>query len=106
MAAAKTVDRVVVVARADRVADISALESMSGSQVVAGGEQRSDSVRNGVAATSAQVVLVHDAARPLASPALADAVAAAAAQHGAAAPVLPACDSLKPRRSGLSPRFA
>ena len=68
---------------------------MSGSQVVAGGEQRSDSVRNGVAATSAQVVLVHDAARPLASPALADAVAAAAARHGAAVPVVAVVDSLK-----------
>jgi len=101
MAAAKTVDRVVVVARADRVADISALESMSGSQVVAGGEQRSDSVRNGVAATSAQVVLVHDAARPLASPALADAVAAAAAQHGAAVPVVAVVDSLKHAGSGV-----
>jgi 2-C-methyl-D-erythritol 4-phosphate cytidylyltransferase/2-C-methyl-D-erythritol 2,4-cyclodiphosphate synthase len=52
-------------------------------------------VRNGVAATSAEVVLVHDAARPLASPALADAVALAAAEHGAAIPVLAVVDSLK-----------
>jgi 2-C-methyl-D-erythritol 4-phosphate cytidylyltransferase/2-C-methyl-D-erythritol 2,4-cyclodiphosphate synthase len=41
------------------------------------------------------VVLVHDGARPLASPALADAVAQAARLHGAAVPVVPVVDSLK-----------
>src|SRR5690349_10853516 len=101
MAAATTVDHVVVVTRADRIEAISALESMSGVQVVAGGNERSDSVRNGVAATNGPVVLVHDAARPLASPALADAVAAAAAEHGAAVPVVPVVDSLKRAGSGV-----
>jgi 2-C-methyl-D-erythritol 4-phosphate cytidylyltransferase/2-C-methyl-D-erythritol 2,4-cyclodiphosphate synthase len=52
-------------------------------------------VRNGVQAATAEVVLVHDGARPLATPALADAVANAAAQHGAAVPVVPVVDSLK-----------
>ena len=52
-------------------------------------------MRNGVNATDAEVVLVHDAARPLASSSLADAVAAAAAEHGAAVPVVPVVDSLK-----------
>jgi 2-C-methyl-D-erythritol 4-phosphate cytidylyltransferase/2-C-methyl-D-erythritol 2,4-cyclodiphosphate synthase len=46
------------------------------------------------------VVLVHDAARPLVSPALADAIAAAAAEHGAAVPTLPVVDSLKRERDG------
>ncbi len=41
------------------------------------------------------VVLVHDAARPLASPALVRAVASAAAMHGAAIPVLPVAETLK-----------
>jgi 2-C-methyl-D-erythritol 4-phosphate cytidylyltransferase / 2-C-methyl-D-erythritol 2,4-cyclodiphosphate synthase len=95
MAAAGTVARVIVVARPDRVADLAAQPWLSGATVVAGGERRSDSVRAGVTAATADVVLVHDGARPLASPALADAVASAAAQHGAAVPVVPVVDSLK-----------
>lgn len=95
MAAAQSVARVIVVTRPDRVAELAALSWLSGATVVAGGERRSDSVRAGVAATTADVVLVHDGARPLASPALADAVAEAARLHGAAVPVVPVVDSLK-----------
>jgi 2-C-methyl-D-erythritol 2,4-cyclodiphosphate synthase len=64
-------------------------------RVLAGGLQRSDSVRAGVAVGSADVVLVHDGARPLASSTLADSVARAAAEHGAAVPAVPIVDSLK-----------
>ncbi len=45
------------------------------------------------------VVLVHDAARPLASPVLVRAVALAAREHGAAIPVVPVAETLK-RLSG------
>jgi 2-C-methyl-D-erythritol 4-phosphate cytidylyltransferase/2-C-methyl-D-erythritol 2,4-cyclodiphosphate synthase len=45
--------------------------------------------------TEAEVVLVHDGARPLATSALTDLVAAAAREHGAAIPVVPVVDSLK-----------
>ena len=41
------------------------------------------------------MILVHDAARPLASPDLVRAVAEAAARHGAAIPVLPVTETLK-----------
>lgn len=41
------------------------------------------------------VILVHDAARPLVSPALVRAVADATARHGAAIPVLPVSETLK-----------
>ncbi|MEP7360973.1 MAG: 2-C-methyl-D-erythritol 2,4-cyclodiphosphate synthase [Chloroflexota bacterium] len=95
MAAAQSVARVVVVARPDRVAELVAQPWLADAIVVAGGERRSDSVRAGVNAATGAVVLVHDGARPLASPALADAVAVAAARHGAAVPVLPVVDSLK-----------
>jgi 2-C-methyl-D-erythritol 4-phosphate cytidylyltransferase/2-C-methyl-D-erythritol 2,4-cyclodiphosphate synthase len=95
MAAAQSVARVVVVARPERVDELAVTPWLSAATVVVGGERRSDSVRAGVAAATAEVVLVHDGARPLASPALADAVAAAAAEHGAAVPVLPVVDSLK-----------
>jgi 2-C-methyl-D-erythritol 4-phosphate cytidylyltransferase/2-C-methyl-D-erythritol 2,4-cyclodiphosphate synthase len=70
--------------------------------VVAGGERRQESVAAGVAALaeirtgpSDPVILVHDAARPLASPGLIRAVADAAARYGAAIPVLPVTETLK-----------
>jgi 2-C-methyl-D-erythritol 4-phosphate cytidylyltransferase len=65
----------------------------AGTLGVTGGEQRSHSVLAALrAAPPADVVLVHDAARPLVTPALADAVLAAVARGGcdgaiAAAPV-------------------
>ena len=63
--------------------------------VVTGGARRQDSVARGVRLADAEVVLVHDAARPLATAALVDRVAEAAAIHGAAIPVMPVPDSLK-----------
>ncbi|HET9085524.1 MAG TPA: 2-C-methyl-D-erythritol 2,4-cyclodiphosphate synthase, partial [Candidatus Limnocylindrales bacterium] len=42
-----------------------------------------------------RVVLIHDGARPAASPALIDAVVAAARRHGAAIPALPVGETLK-----------
>lgn len=54
--------------------------------VCAGGTRRQDSVYNGLRQTSAlcEVVLIHDAVRPLVSPALIRETIAAAAHHGAA----------------------
>jgi 2-C-methyl-D-erythritol 4-phosphate cytidylyltransferase / 2-C-methyl-D-erythritol 2,4-cyclodiphosphate synthase len=97
MAAARTVRRVVVVAAPDRVEALSAAEWLRAAPatVVVGGETRSASVLAGVRACHAEVVLVHDGARPLVSPALVDAVAVAAAEHGAAIPTFPISDSLK-----------
>ena len=66
-------------------------------QLVDGGDERFDSVANGLAAIdgSAEYVAVHDAVRPLASKELIDAVFAAAAKHGAAMPAVPVADTLK-----------
>ena len=50
---------------------------------------------------SDRVILVHDAARPLASPELIRAVAEAADRHGAAIPVLPVTETLKRLDGGL-----
>jgi len=64
--------------------------------VVPGGETRAASVLNGLAAVgSASHVLVHDAARPLASPALVAGVIDATRRHGAAVPVLRISDTVK-----------
>lgn len=105
MAAAASVDRIVIVTRPERVETLRAVEwlaqvSEGRVQVVAGGEHRSDSVRAGVLATEAAVVLVHDGARPLASSSLADSVAHAAAEHGAAVPAVAMSDSVKRASAG------
>ncbi|MCW3100006.1 MAG: 2-C-methyl-D-erythritol 2,4-cyclodiphosphate synthase, partial [Chthonomonadaceae bacterium] len=65
--------------------------------VVAGGETRSESVRNGLDALppEIEIVLVHDAARPLVTAALIDSVIAASARVGAAVPGLPLSDTVK-----------
>jgi 2-C-methyl-D-erythritol 4-phosphate cytidylyltransferase len=67
--------------------------------VVSGGATRADSVRGGLAAVpdDAQVVVVHDAARPLASPSLFSAVIAAVTAGGAdgAVPGVPPSDTIK-----------
>jgi len=65
--------------------------------IVDGGPRRQDSVALGVAATpeSAEVVVVHDAARPLSPAALFDRCVAAAAATGAAIAAIPVADTLK-----------
>jgi len=70
--------------------------------VVAGGAERRDSVAAGLRALAdhaAEVVLVHDAARPLASVALFERVARAAERAGGAVPGTPVADTLR-RREG------
>ena len=65
---------------------------------VAGGETRAESVRNALAAVppDAEVVVVHDAARPLASPLLfASVIAAVRAGADAAVPALAVTDTVK-----------
>jgi 2-C-methyl-D-erythritol 4-phosphate cytidylyltransferase/2-C-methyl-D-erythritol 2,4-cyclodiphosphate synthase len=119
------VERMVVVTLPARIPKMAAAAWLPDQvvAVVAGGARRQESVAAGVAALAEAaagggnaetgtrggpsrragrvrvagdpVILVHDAARPLASPALIRAVAAAAASHGAAIPVLPVTETLK-----------
>ncbi|HEX9289618.1 MAG TPA: 2-C-methyl-D-erythritol 4-phosphate cytidylyltransferase [Anaeromyxobacteraceae bacterium] len=75
--------------------------------VVAGGAARADSVRNGLAALDGcAVILVHDAARPFATPDLARAVALAAARDGAALAALAASDTVKRADAAAPARVA
>ena len=79
---------VVVVPASDAVAE----------RAIAGGNSRSASVRAGLAAVpdAATIVCVHDAARPLASPAVYERViAAVAAGADAAVPGIPVADTIK-----------
>ncbi len=85
--------------------------------VVGGGRRRQDSVAAGLealftldaghggappaAVDDDRVVLVHDGARPVVSPALVAAVVRAAAKHGAAIPVLPIVETVKRIEDGL-----
>jgi 2-C-methyl-D-erythritol 4-phosphate cytidylyltransferase/2-C-methyl-D-erythritol 2,4-cyclodiphosphate synthase len=66
-------------------------------RIVSGGSRRQDSVTNAFAAisTGAELVVIHDAARPFASPALISRTIAAAAECGAALAALPARDTVK-----------
>lgn len=65
---------------------------------VTGGASRQESVRNGLeslADVPPDLVLIHDAVRPLASPALIDRVFDALRDHAAVLPAVPVADSLK-----------
>ena len=73
-------------------------------RVVAGGLRRQDSVAAGLAATDADVILVHDGARPLVSPSLVDRVAATTIALGAAIPGWPVVETLKRVVDGLGHR--
>jgi 2-C-methyl-D-erythritol 4-phosphate cytidylyltransferase/2-C-methyl-D-erythritol 2,4-cyclodiphosphate synthase len=74
-----------------------------GARIVAGGADRAESVRNGLGALDGcTVVLVHDAARPFASPALVRAVAEAAAREGAALAAVPVTDTVKRAGPGVA----
>lgn len=65
--------------------------------VVAGGAERQDSVRLGLAAVPADVawVAVHDGVRPCITPELVERVVAEARLHGAAIPALPVTETVK-----------
>ena len=109
VSAAAVSDGVVVVVSAERRTEVSRVLSAAGGveAVVDGGATRSASVRCGLAAVpdDARVVLVHDGARPLATPGLfrrvADAVLAGA---DAVVPGVPVTDSLRTAGGGVVAR--
>lgn len=105
--AARQVQEIVLVARAEdfeRIDELLARGALSPkvNARAVGGEERTDSVRLGVQAASAEldVVLVHDVARPLVRSAEIDAVVSAAARAGAALLAVPVRDTLKVSADG------
>jgi 2-C-methyl-D-erythritol 4-phosphate cytidylyltransferase/2-C-methyl-D-erythritol 2,4-cyclodiphosphate synthase len=100
IAAAPSVERIVLVGPSER-ADALRAGGMLPNQValVPGGRRRQESVAAGVAALADRpgdaIVLVHDGARPNVKPELVEAVARAAATHGAAIPVVPIAETVK-----------
>lgn len=95
----EAVQDIVIVARAERLADIRSIaeQTKKTHTIVPGGEHRQDSVREGLRNISpdAKFVAVHDAARPLVTPGEIERVFAAAREHGAAALAAPVSDTLK-----------
>ena len=91
------VARVIVVTAPERIAELQGTDWLQrlGVDVVAGGARRQDSVAAGVRHASADVVLVHDAARPLVAADVIRRVIEGVAAHGAAIPTLPVVDALK-----------
>jgi 2-C-methyl-D-erythritol 4-phosphate cytidylyltransferase len=77
-------------------------ERVVGARAVAGGATRQESVRRGLEALGphAELIAVHDVARPLATVELVERVLAAAREHGAAIPALPIRDTVKEVEEG------
>lgn len=96
-AASPQVADIVVVTSEERLAALEDTPWIAaiGAHLVVGGERRQDSVAAGLRATTADIVLVHDAARPLVSGRLIRRVIEGVAQRGAVIPVLPVVDALK-----------
>lgn len=100
------VDRIVLVVPAEweEPATLLADELAAGkvAAAVGGGETRALSVAAGLeeVPAGAATILVHDAARPFASPQLVDRLLAALADHDGAVPAVPVTDTIKRVRDG------
>lgn len=103
-----SVSELVIVAGPHTQSDIRTLVQHSGlsirSRVIMGGERRQDSVAHGVAAVSdgIDLVVIHDAARPLLTPGLIDRTIGQAQATGAAIAACPVTDTLKRVRPDLT----
>ena len=101
------ITEIVVVTRRDLIVPIGQLCRDCGFQkvtkVIPGGETRTQSVLNGVGEVSkeAELIAIHDGARPLVSQAVLDTVITRAAQCGAAAPAVPVKDTIKRAKNGV-----
>ncbi len=105
VAAVASVEMVVVVCAPARHPDVQELArelGLPGVRCVPGGPRRRDSVASGLAEVgNPEIVVVHDAARPLVSVGLIEAVIAAARVHGAATAAVPCVDTVKRVASGM-----
>ena len=91
-------DVVVVTAPGAGDQAVEALAGLAGWRTVEGGETRADSVRNGLSALTGpadQVVMIHDAARPMLSRAVIDRLLTALQTADGAMPALPVADTIK-----------
>jgi 2-C-methyl-D-erythritol 4-phosphate cytidylyltransferase len=99
---APSVDSIVIVLAADHVADFDHSGFSKVIAVVAGGETRADSVLRGLkeAKDDAEIIAVHDGARPLVTVHEIEATIEMAKETGAACLVAPVTDTIKSVRGG------
>lgn len=101
------VSEIVLVTRRDSLQETASVCAGFGvsklTAVVPGGETRTESGLAGVMSVSddADIIAVHDGARPLVAPELIDSVVWAAFRHGAAAPAIPLKDTVKQTSDGV-----
>jgi 2-C-methyl-D-erythritol 4-phosphate cytidylyltransferase len=93
----KRFSQIIVVAPPAYLASLAALARRHGFELAAGGAQRSDSVRSGLAllAPSVKYIAIHDGARPLVSSDIITRGLEAARRYGASVAAVPARDTIK-----------
>jgi 2-C-methyl-D-erythritol 4-phosphate cytidylyltransferase len=102
----EVIDEVVIAVPADAQkigrAEVDAARLQIPVKVMEGGAERQDSVRRALRLTSAEaeLIVVHDAARPFATASMFSACIAAAAENGAAIVAIPVADTLKQAANG------
>ena len=98
------VDEIIVVTRMELLEQVSALAAAFSKvrMVVPGGDDRMQSVMNGLreASDKTRLVAVHDGARPLVTDKIIASTIAKAAKFGAAAPAVPVKDTIKVSKGG------
>lgn len=107
LSACPDIDEIVVATRQDNILPLGslcreyALDKVT--KIVCGGSTRAESVMAGILELSGKetLIAVHDAARPLATPALITQVIRCAAEKAAAAPAVAVKDTIKVCRDGL-----
>lgn len=100
------IDEIVVVTRQEKIVEVARLCRNYGiikaTKIVCGGETRAHSALAGLSETNpkAEVIAIHDGARPLVTEEVVSAVVHAAVLHKAAAPAVPVKDTLKLAEGG------
>ena len=98
---APSIDSIILVLADDQVASFDASAFSKITKVVSGGPTRAESVRQGIdAARDADIVAVHDGARPLVTVDEIERTIAKAKESGAACLVAPVTDTIKSVRGG------
>lgn len=103
LSASQKIDRIVVVTRRELLAPVRELcgQNEKLTAVVEGGSDRTQSVQRGIAAVgAAELVAIHDGARPLVTVRVIDDAIDAAASYGAAAPAIAVHDTVKVAKDG------
>ena len=101
-------DEIVIVTREDLIQEVSRLckeyRFDKVRKVIAGGAERIHSVRNGVREVrpDAQLIAIHDGARPLVTRSILESTVFRASRTGAAAPAIPVTDTIKQTVDGLT----